>query len=175
MSKADIARLKRAAKAGETGAQLGLAARLAVGDGVFRDEAAAVHWYGLASKGGSGEAAFNLATMYARGEGIRASQPKAMSLYRRAERLGSGDASITLGELALRGHGGSQSDPVAALFHFATAAAHHDVRGLFLIASTLAKHPSVSQSELIKSLLQACADAGHREAKSALRRLKRNR
>lgn len=173
MKKKGIARLTGAAKRGDTHAQLALAARLATGDGLPQDEAEAARWYTAAAKDGSGEAAYNLATMYERGEGVRQSKSKALALYRKAEKLGSGDASITLGELSLRGDD-TKNNLLVALEHFALAALHHDMRGILLIALTLQEHPSIPQTQLIRSMLQACNRAGLREAKKALQDLKKS-
>lgn len=174
MKRKDIALLTRAAKRGDTQAQLALAARLATGDGLPQDEAEAARWYTAAANDGSGDAAYNLATMYERGEGVRKSKSKALALYRKAEKLGSGDASIILGELSLSAGADIQSNILVALEHFALAALHHDMRGILLIALTLQEHPSVPQTQLIQSMLQACNRAGLREAKKALQDLKKS-
>lgn len=171
MTRKDIGHLTRAAKRGDTQAQLALAARLATGDGLPQDEAEAARWYAAAADDGSGDAAYNLATMYERGEGVRKSKSKALAFYRKAEKLGSGDASITLGELSLREVDDTKSNLLAAVEHFALAALHHDMRGILLIALTLQQHPSMSQTQLIRSILQACNRAGLREAKKALQKM----
>lgn len=168
MKRSNLSSLKRAAVKGDVQAQIALAAKLAVGDGIEQDQTHAARLYAAAAKQGSGEAAFNLATMYARGEGVRANWSKAKSLYTRAERLGSSDASVTLGELALRPDESSSADPIAALQHFALASLRGDARGLFLIASTLNEHPSLPVTKITEILYQACTDAGYREAKKAL-------
>lgn len=172
MKRANLVSLKRAAARGDVEVQIALAAKLALGDGVQKDEGQAARLYGEAMSQGSGEAAFNLATMYARGEGVRANWRKAFSLFKKAERLGSGDASVALGEFALRTGDKTKPDPVAAIYHFAVAALHRDSRGLFLLASTAHEY-SIPMAKLVESIFLACAEIGHPGAKKAIRNIRK--
>jgi hypothetical protein len=93
-----VADLRRRAEAGDAAAQLGLGARLVVGDGIALDAAEGGHLISLASERGSGEAAALLATIEAMGAGRRQSWERAFDLLALAAGRGSASAQ---GQLAL--------------------------------------------------------------------------
>jgi hypothetical protein len=132
--------------------RLDKAAKLALGDGVPKDEAAAARIYKLEADRGSGEAAFNLGTMYANGEGVPKSWRNATRMFRESERLGFGPASTLLGELELGKTHRNLLTAELALVHFALASVRRDVRGIDRIAELIESFPRLSARRIGKCL-----------------------
>jgi len=70
-TKEGFALLIMAAKRGVVGAQYAVAAELATGETVKKDERRAASWYRKGAMAGHGEAQYNLALMYFYGEGMK--------------------------------------------------------------------------------------------------------
>jgi hypothetical protein len=73
--------LRRAAQRGETSAQMELATRYLNGDGVDRDDAAAVSWLQEAARRGNGDAQYELGNTYADGRGVPRDPVNAYACY----------------------------------------------------------------------------------------------
>ena len=82
----------KAAEAGQSDAQYGLALMYDEGDGVPEDNAKAIEWYTKAALAGNNDAQFNLALMYDEGDGVPEDNAKAVMWYTKAAENGNGGA-----------------------------------------------------------------------------------
>ncbi|MCB1625250.1 MAG: sel1 repeat family protein [Pseudomonadales bacterium] len=126
--------LTSAAKRGNADAQCQLAAILATGSGMPRDDAQAFHWYRQAANRDHPEATYNLAMMYWNGEGTRRSEARAQKLLEKAAKLGSVDAHEYLAELKLRTQ---PAAPDKAALHLLHAIVAGSSRAAVLLADWL--------------------------------------
>lgn len=109
------------AQNGDAGAQFELGAMYEAGDGVTKDLAKAVEWYGKAAAQGNRQADFNLGIMYKNGTGVTQSYAKAISYFQAAEKLGEVRSAEELGLMYYTGNGATQ-DFDEAKKHFEKAA-----------------------------------------------------
>ena len=100
---------RRAATAGNTQAQLGLAALYRSGRGVPRDPDQARHWYEKAAEQGDGRAAYALGTMFETGNGVPKHLPTALHWYHVALDRGMADAVSKI--TTLEDESGARRDP----------------------------------------------------------------
>jgi localization factor PodJL len=112
------ASLRQAAMAGDPAAQFQIAARFAAGQGVSKDLAQALLWYGRAAAKGYARAQFRLAVMHERGLGTTADVERARVWYARAAAQGHVKAMHNLAVLSISG-GRSDYDTAAKWFELA--------------------------------------------------------
>ena len=124
--------LLRAAQMGEPHAQATLGTMFSQGDGVRRDDRAAVHWYTLAAAQGHRAAEYNLGGMYLDGAGgLREDDAKGVQLYLASARQGFAPAQAGLGiayELGI----GVSPDRASAIRWLDQAAAQGDAQAQWL-------------------------------------------
>ncbi len=105
----DLARLRRAAEAGDTESQYALAARYGSGDGMKRDLAQALAWLARAARGGHALAAYRLGAWYDDYAGDAHADPPdaklAVKWYRQAAARGEVHAMFNLGLKYQQGRG----------------------------------------------------------------------
>ena len=112
---------ERAAK-GNANAQVNLGYMYDKGEGVPRDDAAAVAWYRKAAAQGNAIAQYNLGLMYANGRGVPQDYASAAFWYRKAAEQGNAIAQNNLGVMYANGRGVPQ-DYASAAFWYRKAAA----------------------------------------------------
>jgi len=91
-----IATLRKNAAQGDTHAQLILALRLAVGEGLKQDKAEAAKWFRRAAEQGNADAQTLLGTCYLEGNGVDVDDTEAEQWFRRAAEQGDKDAALFL-------------------------------------------------------------------------------
>ena len=101
------------------------------GDGVPRNEAAAVEWYRRAADQGNPDAQVNLGLMYLNGTGVAKNESAALHCFRMAAEQGHPKAQFNLGALLYNGVAGEP--PLAEVYQWWTLAA-------------LQGHPSAQQN-----------------------------
>ncbi len=105
---------------GDNGAAMGLAALLDQGEGVARDQAAALHWYTVAAEHGVPQAEFDVGIMLDSGRGAARDVAAAAVWYARAATHGQRRAQYNLGQLYADGEGVPRNPEVArAWYHLA--------------------------------------------------------
>lgn len=77
-------------------AQCNLGTMYALGEGVSRDYAMALHWYGKAAGQGDAKAQYNLGIMYSNGDGVARNKAEALRWLRRAAERGDEQAQKEL-------------------------------------------------------------------------------
>ena len=87
----------RAAERGSADAQYALGLLYQRGDGVARDESAALHWFRLAAAQGDADAQYRLAGMYARGQGAQLDLTQAAAWLHHAAGQDHEEAQFALG------------------------------------------------------------------------------
>ncbi len=105
---------------GDNVAAMGLAALLDQGQGVARDQAAALHWYTVAAEHGLPQAEFDVGIMLDSGRGTVRDVAAAAVWYARAATHGQRRAQYNLGQLYAGGEGVPRNPEVArAWYHLA--------------------------------------------------------
>jgi len=118
-----LARLLAAAQHGIAAAQNCLGEAYGTGNGVQRDDHAALVWIRKAARQGYAPAQNNLGFIHARGRGVAQDELQAMNWFRKAAEQGHADALHNLGALHANGRGGVRQDVVLAYVLFSLAAA----------------------------------------------------
>ncbi|WP_455373749.1 tetratricopeptide repeat protein [Limibacillus halophilus] len=118
---------RRAAAQGHPGAQTNYAKLLANGQGVPRDQALALHYWGLAARQGNALAQYNLGLAYYRGGGVVPDSRRALAWFRRAADAGMADSQFAMGQMNALGVGTARN-PGRALtwFELAEKQGHND-------------------------------------------------
>jgi len=109
-----LPQLTAAAKSGDAEAQLALAKRYRLGQGVPKDPALAIDLLKKASKAGNEEASFMLAEAYYKGDGTEQNFKEAARILRTLADKGNPVAAHYLGIMYARGEGVKKSDVEAA-------------------------------------------------------------
>ncbi|MFT5447046.1 MAG: TPR repeat protein [Gammaproteobacteria bacterium] len=109
------------AQAGDSAAQLSVAALYSKGQGVETDHEEAAKWYGLAADQGVPAAQFTLGLLYARGIGRPLDAGESAKWFGRAARQGDADAQFALALAYSQGIGVAQ-DSARAVWWFRQAA-----------------------------------------------------
>jgi TPR repeat protein len=118
---------RRAAAQGHPGAQTNYANLLAKGEGVARDEALAVHYWGLAARQDNALAQFNLGLAYYRGDGVIPDARRALAWFRRAADAGMADSQFAMGQMNALGVGTARNQGRALTwFQMAEKQGHND-------------------------------------------------
>lgn len=102
-----------AAKQGDAGAQVLLAARYGRGDGVPQDDREAALWLHKAAEQGHAEAQLLYGFMHATGRGVPQSHAQAAAWYRKAAEQGHADAQASLGVMYAQAEGVPRDDQQA--------------------------------------------------------------
>jgi len=105
---------RKAAEAGDIGAQLYLGLSYDRGQDAPRSAFEAAGWYRRAALKGSVAAANNLGALYHDGDGMPKDDAEAKAWFERAAALGSANAQCSLGRMYLDGDGVAQNDAKAA-------------------------------------------------------------
>jgi len=105
---------RKAADAGDIGAELYLALTYDLGQGVPHSAITAAHWYSRAATAGSVAAGNNLAALYHNGDGMPRDDMEAARWYSHGAARGSATAQYCLGRLYLDGDGVRQDETTAA-------------------------------------------------------------
>jgi TPR repeat protein len=113
------------AKKGDSNAQFNLARMYARGEGVTRDDKAAVIWYTRSAEQDYANAQYNLGWMYSKGRGVAQHDKAAVKWYTRAAEQGDSDAQYNLGVRYGKGEGVTQ-DYKAAVMWYTRAAEQGD-------------------------------------------------
>jgi len=85
---------RRAAEAGDAGAQFNLGLCYANGDGVPEDAELSVAWHRRAADAGQSDSQFSLGVCYAKGDGVAKDAEQAVSWYRRAAEAGHARCAV---------------------------------------------------------------------------------
>jgi TPR repeat protein len=117
------------------------------GEGLPRDDAAALHWFTLAAQAGRPEAQFELGRIYRDGAGVAADGNTALQWLRRAADQGKADAYDAVAELYL-GRSGIAADPAAASEWFLRAAEHGSAQAMYNIGLRYAGGQDVPRDEI---------------------------
>lgn len=117
------------------------------GEGIPRNDAAAIRWFTLAATAGRVEAQFELGRMYRDGIGVTADGDAALFWLRRAADQGKTDAYYAVGELYL-GQSGIPADPAAASEWFFRAAEHGSAEAMYNIGLRYAEGQGVPRDEI---------------------------
>lgn len=102
---------------GDDAAAMGLAALLDQGEGVARDQAAALHWYTVAAGHGLPQAEFDVGIMLDSGRGAARDVAQAAVWYARAASHGQRRAQYNLGQLYAGGEGVPRNPEVARAWY----------------------------------------------------------
>jgi uncharacterized protein len=155
-----IAMLTPLADQGDAVAQTKLGLIYARGEGVPRDEIAALGWLTRAAEQRQTEAQFELGVMYRDGVGTAANGPLAVQWFERAAERGAPHAFNALGEMYL-GHQGIAQDYTAALIWFLRGAQLDDAESLYNVGVRYALGQGVEQDEIeAYKWFDLAADAG---------------
>jgi TPR repeat protein len=119
----------------------------ASGEGVPRDDIAALHWFTLAAEAGRAEAQFELGRIYRDGVGVTADGRAALHWLRSAADRGKADAYDAVAELYL-GRSGIPADPAAAAEWFLRAAEHGSAQAMYNIGLRHAQGQDVPRDEI---------------------------
>ena len=109
------------AQAGDSAAQLSVAALYSKGQGVETNHEEAAKWYGLAADQGVAAAQFTLGLLFARGIGLPLDAGESAKWFGRAARQGDADAQFALALAYSQGTGLAQ-DSARAIWWFRQAA-----------------------------------------------------
>ena len=161
----DIAALKRAAQNGDDHAQVVLGALLATGEGVTRDDKAALGWFEKAADSGNVQAQAVLGELVALGwAGLKPDMAVAARWMEKAALGGSVPAEAEWGTMLMDGKG-VKKDPEKGLLWLVKAAQEGDGRARLKLASmTLAQGDRESASKWFAG----AADVGDLDVLSAL-------
>lgn len=118
-----LAKLKKAAQAGDTRAQISLGFMYEDGKGVTQDYVQAVRWYTKAAELGDASAQFLLGSMYENGKGVAQDYVQAVRWYTKAAEAGDVDAQYKLGQMYANGQGVPQDYLQAARWYTKAAEA----------------------------------------------------
>jgi len=118
-----VTRYLRAAQAGDKDGTFNLAAMLANGRGIARDEVAAEMFYRDAAAAGQRDAMYNLGLMLEHGQGIPKDLVEAASFYARAATAGDPDGMVKYGRALENGIGTAKDLSLAAQWYKAAAEA----------------------------------------------------
>jgi len=110
----DISKLKSAAEAGDSSAQVALGRAHQNGQGVEENDAIAVDWYRKAALAGSSEGQNDLGVMYMNGWGVEKNKEEAVHWYRLAAKQKNAHAMFNLGAAYYNGDGVGINDVSAA-------------------------------------------------------------
>ncbi len=150
-----------AAAQGHAEAQLKLANRLSLSDGVARDYAEAAKWYRRAADQGLADAQASLGELYRRGLGVTRDYAQALSWFRRAVEQGNAVGQIGLGGLYQSGKGVPE-DPVKAVMWYRKGALQGDVIGQFALGGMYAAGRGVPEDPLESAKwYRRAAEQGH--------------
>jgi len=138
--------------------------RLACGNGVTKDEAAAFAWIGKAARAGLPEAQHDLAAMYAEGIGCASNLPAALTWGRKAAEQGNAGAQAWLGYVYASAKGAA-ADPVEAAQWNERAAAQGEALAAFNLGVQYVNGQGVRQDfARAFSQFSAAAARGYAEA-----------
>jgi TPR repeat protein len=132
---------------GDPVAQEVLGFMYAHGEGVPRDDAAALRWFTLAAEAGRTEAQFELGRMYRDGVGVTADGKAALRWLRRAADRGKPEACDAVAELYL-GRSGIAADPAAATEWYLRAAENGSAQAMYNIGLRYAEGQGVARDEI---------------------------
>ncbi len=104
---------KPLAEQGHTDAQINLGSMYLQGEGVPKNDKAAIKWYRLAAEQGHALAQFRLGEIYSQGEGVLQNYETALKAYAPAAEQGHAIAQFKLGEIYSQGEGALQNYKVA--------------------------------------------------------------
>lgn len=113
LSKETAAQTEQAAQKGIPGAQHDLALMYETGDGLPKDLAQALFWYGKAAQSGFADSQYNLALLYHEGRGTARDYGKARFWYEKAAAQGLAHAAYNLGVFYISGQGVMPSKDIA--------------------------------------------------------------
>ena len=155
------------AERGDAVAQTKLGLIYARGEGVARDDVAALGWLTRAAEQNQSEAQFELGVMYRDGVGTPANGRLAMHWFERATERGVPHAFNAIGEMYL-GHQGVAQDYAAALSWFLRGAQLDNAESLYNIGVRYALGQGVERDEVeAYKWFDLAADAGIGELRSA--------
>ncbi|OQX44720.1 MAG: hypothetical protein B0D88_01905 [Candidatus Sedimenticola endophacoides] len=137
LSDEELDSLRQAAKDGDTGAQVELAARLATGDGVAQDLESAADLYKQAAEADSPEGFYNLALMTLFGEGVEKNLDEAVRLLFEAIDCGSSDACLVIAEAYETGKLCLSIDYEKAVIFYLKSALFGSIKGIRSIRDLL--------------------------------------
>lgn len=161
----DMAALERAAENGDDHAQTVLGALLATGDGVARNDAAALDWFGKAADAGNAQAQAVLGELYASGwGGLKKDEAAAAKWMERAALGNLVSAEAEWGSMLMEGKG-VKKDPAKGLSWIAKAAQDGDGRARLMMATMLLGQ---GDRDSAAKWFYGAADVGDEEALSAL-------
>jgi TPR repeat protein len=109
--------VERAAAQGDATAQYEIGRLYAEGEGVERDDVAAVKWLRMAADQGHAIAQWSLGSCYCTGRGVKQNLPKAVEWYRKAAEQGNPDGQYALGICYDRGKGVRQDQQEAVKWY----------------------------------------------------------
>ena len=112
-----LQQLRQAADHGDVDAQCTLGLMHKLSEGVLRDDAQVVAWYGKAAARGYPHAQFTFGTMHYNGDRVPQDYVQAAAWYRRAADQGVESAQCSLGEMYARGHGVTANDAHAVAWY----------------------------------------------------------
>ena len=140
------------AKQGDADAQFSLGVMYEKGEGVVKDNKAAVKWYTLAAEQGFADAQFNLGVMYYYGHGVPQNYFKAAKWFRKAANQGNADSQSNLGAMYLTGNGVPQDFQLSYIWLSVAAAngAKFALENLNIVTMNLTKDKVNKADSLLK-------------------------
>lgn len=141
----------RAAK-GESSAQFELGRRLAAGQGVPKDETAALQWFLKAAAQGHAKAEVGLGSIYAHGFGVKLDWTESIRWYRKAAFQGDTTAQHNLGLDYSHGHG-VERDPARAARWFQLGADQGHARCQYNLGELIEEGRGVPKDDLAAYVL----------------------
>lgn len=165
---------RKFAEMGGREAQLVLAVRYELGQGVAKNTRRAIYWYRTAAEQGSALAQFNLGLKYAIGEGVTLNPSRALYWYERAAARGHLESQFLAGVAYAQGHGVLPA-PAQAVRWWQEAAERGYAPAQYQLGLMYAKGEGVaknwSQAYLWVSLAAA---QGHEDARRSRHELRRH-
>jgi uncharacterized protein len=149
----EIVETKAKAEAGDIAAQLELAKIHEKGEGVVRDQKAAISWYVKAAEQGNEEAQMYLAALYIRGERVPKNSTEAAKWYSLAAEQGNVTAQCQIGRMHMMG-AGVPKDDVQAYKWSNLAAARGDASAKKVVSLLEARmsRPQVAEAQELARL-----------------------
>ncbi len=143
---------------GEAAAQFELGRRYATGQGVAKDEVAALQWFLKAAAQGHAKAEVSLGSIYAHGFGVKQDWAESIRWYRQAAFQGDTTAQHNLGLDYAHGHGVEQNPSMAARW-FRLAADQGHARAQYNLGELTEEGRGVAKSDLDAYVLYHLASA----------------
>ncbi|MGB3934519.1 MAG: tetratricopeptide repeat protein [Burkholderiales bacterium] len=167
-TKAQIARVRARAKAGDSSAQRDLATMLASGALGAPNHRQAFKWYLKSAEAGDDDAQYNLGLMYILGEGVRKNRDTGLRWLKAAARNENDVAEEVLGQIYERGAFGFRKNLRVALKWYRAAATRGNNKAKFGLGLCLSLKGTPSQRKEGARLIRQAARAGVVDAKKYL-------